>query len=137
MIRAVIDTNVVVSALLSPVGNEALILLAVHRGLVRPGISAEVLQEYAEVLARPKFTFPRDEIAAAMAMFRENGEFVAPRGPAPVLPDPDDAVFLHCAQTARAEYLVTGNKRHFPQEACGNVRVVSAGELLSHIALDI
>jgi putative PIN family toxin of toxin-antitoxin system len=137
VIRVVIDTNVIVSGLLSPAGNEALILLAIHRGLVRPCVSAEVIEEYAEVLARPKFAFPTGEIAAAIAMFRDNGELVAPQEPAPVLPDPDDARFLHCAEVARAEYLVTGNKRHFPQEACGSVRVVSAGELLSRVAFEI
>ena len=59
MIRAVIDTNVLVSGLLSPRGNEALILLAVHQGFVRPCISAEMLEEYAEVLARPNSRFRR------------------------------------------------------------------------------
>jgi uncharacterized protein len=58
VIRAVIDTNVVVSGLLSPAGNEALILLAIHQGLVRPCFSEEILEEYAGVLARPKFAFP-------------------------------------------------------------------------------
>jgi putative PIN family toxin of toxin-antitoxin system len=137
VIRAVIDTNVLVSGLLSPAGNEALIVLTIQRGIVRPCVSAEVMQEYAEVLARPKFGFPADDIAAVIAMFRDQGELVAPQGPAPALPDPDDTRFLHCAETAHAEYLVTGNKRHFPQEACGTVRVVSAGELLDRIALEI
>ena len=68
MIRAVIDTNVLVSGLLSPAGNEALILLAIHQGLVHPCFSEEILEEYAAVLARPKFSFPPDEIAAVLAM---------------------------------------------------------------------
>lgn len=137
MIRAVIDTNVLVSGLLSPAGNEALIILAVHHGLVRPFVSAEVLEEYAEVLARPKFGFPPDEIAAVIGMFRNTGGLIVPEGPSPVLPDADDAKFLHCAEAAQTEYLVTGNKRHFPQEACGAVHVVSAGELLDRITLEI
>lgn len=137
MIRAVIDTNVVVSGLLSPAGNEALIILAVHQGLVRPCISAAIIEEYAEVLARPKFAFPPDDIVAVIAMFGEKGELIAPQGDAPTLPDLDDAKFLHCAAVAQAEYLVTGNKRHFPQEACGSVRVVGARELLDRIALEI
>ena len=57
MIRAVIDTNVLVSGLLSPAGKEALILLAIHQGLVHPCFSEEILEEYAAVLARP---FARD-----------------------------------------------------------------------------
>jgi putative PIN family toxin of toxin-antitoxin system len=136
VIRAVIDTNVLVSGLLSPAGNEALIVLAIHRGLVRPCVSAEVMQEHGEVLARPKFAFPADEIAAVIGMFRDKGELVAPQGTAPALPDTDDARFLDCAEAARAEYLITGK-----QASCGkcrlSVRVVSAGELLNRIALEI
>jgi predicted nucleic acid-binding protein len=45
VIRAVIDTNVLVFGLLAPAGNEALIILAVHQGLVQPCVSAAVLQE--------------------------------------------------------------------------------------------
>jgi putative PIN family toxin of toxin-antitoxin system len=137
VIRSVIDTNVLVSGLLAPNGNEALIVLAIHQGLVRPCFSTAVLEEYAEVLARPKFGFPPDEIAAVVAMLHNGGELVIPQGPAPVLPDPSDAKFLHCAETAQAECLVTGNKRHFPQETCGAVRVVNAGELLDRITLEI
>jgi putative PIN family toxin of toxin-antitoxin system len=137
VIRAVIDTNVLVSGLLSPNGNEALIVLAIHQGLVRPCFSTAVLEEYAEVLARPKFGFPPDEIAAVVAMLHNGGELVVPQGSTPVLPDPSDAKFLYCAETAHAECLVTGNKRHFPQEACGAVRIVSAAELLDRITLEI
>jgi len=80
VIRAVLDTNVLVSALISSTGNEALILLAVRQGLVKLFFSREILQEYAEVLARPKFAFPRDEIAALIATLRSQGEEV-PRIP--------------------------------------------------------
>jgi putative PIN family toxin of toxin-antitoxin system len=55
VIRAVIDTNVLISGLLVPKGNEALILLAVHQGLVRPCFSEAIMREYEGVLARPKF----------------------------------------------------------------------------------
>ena len=137
MIRAVIDTNVLVSGLLTTAGNEALIILAVHQGLVRPCVSAEIMEEYAEVLARPKFAFPPAEIAAVIAMFGRTAEVFIPEGPAPVLPDRDGAKFLHCAEAAQAEYLVTGNKRHFPKAACGAVHVVGASELLDRITLEI
>lgn len=138
MIRAVIDTNVLVSGLLSPNGNAALILLAVHQGLVHPCVSAAaMLAEYEEGLARPKFGFPADDIAMVVAMFRDKGVLIDPPGTAPVLPDPDDAMFLHCAQAAQAEYLVTGNKRHFPAETCGAVKVVNAAELLDRITLEL
>lgn len=70
MIRAVIDTNVLVSGLITPSGYEALIILACHQGLVRPCLSPEIITEYAGVLARPKFAFPPDQIDALMVMLR-------------------------------------------------------------------
>jgi putative PIN family toxin of toxin-antitoxin system len=138
VIRAVLDTNVLVSALISSTGNEALILLAVRQGWVKPLFSAEILQEYAEVLARPKFAFPRDEIEAVIAMLRSQGEEV--RDPEPLasrLPDPGDDKFLACAKTGGVDFIVTGNKRHFPSRACEAVRVVNAAELLDRITLEI
>ena len=137
MIRAVIDTNVLVSGLLTPMGNEALILLALHQGLVHACFSDDLLEEYAAVLARPKFAFEPEEIGALLAMVRGKGKLMQPEGSAPALPDASDSKFLHCAQAAQAEYIVTGNKRHFPQEMCGAIRVVSAGELLDRITLEI
>jgi putative PIN family toxin of toxin-antitoxin system len=78
VIRTVIDTNVLVSGLLSPSGNEALILLAIHHGLVPPCCSEDILKEYAAVLARPKFAFPPEDITAALAMFRGKGGALSP-----------------------------------------------------------
>jgi putative PIN family toxin of toxin-antitoxin system len=78
VIRAVIDTNVLVSGLLRPTGNEALIVLALHQGLVCPCFSEEIIQEYAAVLARAKFDFPPDEIGKLLAMLREKGEAFFP-----------------------------------------------------------
>jgi putative PIN family toxin of toxin-antitoxin system len=137
VIRAVIDTNVLVSGLLSPAGNEALILLAIHQGLVHPCFSEEILEEYAGLLARPKFAFPPDEIAAVLAMFRSRGELFQPDLSAAVSSDPADTKFLHCAQAAQADYIVTGNKRDFPEASYGVTRVVNAGELLDRITLEI
>jgi uncharacterized protein len=81
VIRTVIDTNVLVSGLLTPHGNEALIILAIHQGFLRPCFSDEMLTEYAEVLARPKFDFTPNEIGALLAMLREKGELIRPAGP--------------------------------------------------------
>jgi putative PIN family toxin of toxin-antitoxin system len=134
----VVDTNVLVSALISPAGNEALILLAVRQGLVKLSFPEEILQEYAEVLVRPKFGFPPDEIETLIDMLRRQGEAV--RDPQPLassLPDSGDDKFLACAKAAGVDFIVTGNKRHFPQRACGAIRVVNGAELLDRITLEI
>ena len=135
MIRAVIDTNVLVSGLLSPAGNEALLVLAIHQGFVRPCLSEPIIAEYAAVLARPKFAFPPEEIEAVLAMLQGQGEIFRPEESPVVSPDPADTKFLHCAQAARADFIVTGNKRDFPDGPYGPTRVVSAGELLDRITL--
>ncbi len=137
MIRAVIDTNVLVSGLLSPAGNEALIVLAIHQGFVRPCLSEPIIAEYAAVLARPKFAFPPEEIEAVLAMLQGTGEIFRPEESPVVSPDPADTKFLHCAQAAMADFIVTGNKRDFPDGPYGPTRVVSAGELLDRITLEM
>jgi hypothetical protein len=78
VIRAVIDTNVLVSGLLSPAGNEALILLAIHEGQGHPCFSEEILDEYAAVLARPKFASPPDDMVAVLGLFGCRGELFPP-----------------------------------------------------------
>lgn len=131
MTRAIIDTNVVVSALLSPFGNEALVLEAVRRGLFVPCFSREILKEYREVLARPKFGFQPRQVEGLLALLSEQGRMFSPKPVAVNLPDPDDVIFIACARTASAEFLITGNKRHFPQSACGATKAVSAREFLT------
>jgi putative PIN family toxin of toxin-antitoxin system len=137
MIRAVIDTNVLVSSLLSPTGNEALLLLAIRNRLVAPSFTEEIIEEYTEVLTRPKFNFPRSQVNDVIALFRENGRLIQPAETTLLSPDPSDTKFLQCAVAGLADFIVTGNKRHFPASPYGSTYVVSAGELLSQITLDI
>jgi uncharacterized protein len=117
--------------------NEALIILAIHRGLMPPCFSAEMLEEYAEVLAQPKFGFPLDEIDALIELLQMRGlRMTASPSLDVTSPDPDDQMFLACAQAAGVDFIVTGNKRHFPSPGEG-ILVVSAGELLDRITMDL
>jgi uncharacterized protein len=137
VIRAVIDTNVIVSGLIAPSGNEALILLAIRQGLLHPCFSEEIFDEYAGVLARPKFHFPPDDIDALLTMFRSEGELFEPAKSPLTSPDPSDSKFLDCAHAAQADFIVTGNKRDFPDVPYGLTHVVNAGELLDRITLEM
>ncbi len=121
----------------SPASNEPLILLAIHQGLLHPCFLEEILEGYAAVLARPKFAFPSDEVAAVLAMFRSQGELFPLEVSAVTSSDPGDTKFLQCAAAAQAEYIVTGNKRHFPAGPYGVTHIVSAGELLERITPEI
>ena len=73
----------------------------------------------------------------SLAVFRSQGELVVPKASTAVSVDPGDTKFLQCAETTQADYIVTGNKRHFPEASYGVTRVVSAGELLDWIALEL
>ncbi len=89
------------------------------------------------MLARPKFGFPEDEPAALLSMLRRVGVLIRPGASALTSPDPGDSKFLHCAEASQADFLVTGNKRHFPAETYGPTRIVSAAELLEKISQEI
>ena len=136
MIRAVIDTNVLVSALISPSGNEALVVLGVQEDLIVACFSEEILQEYAEVLSRPKFSFHHNEIVSLLHLLRRKGDELKIESLPTSLIDLDDEKFVACAISASADFIVTGNKRHFPREACGQIEVVDASELLDRMTLD-
>src|SRR5580658_5539762 len=103
MIRVVLDTNVVVSALISPFGNPAQVLLAALDGRIVPCFSNDVLAEYSEFLARPKFAIPARTVTRLIASLRAQGVLCAPRQKSPGLPDSDDEIFLACALAANAE----------------------------------
>jgi putative PIN family toxin of toxin-antitoxin system len=133
VIRAVIDTNVLVSAMIAPSGNEALLLLAINQSLVSPCFSAEILDEYEDVLRRPKFGFEADEIESLIELIRRLGELIQPAPLLPLSPDPGDDKFIACALAAKSEFLVTGNKRHYHESWLSGTKLVNAGELVQLI----
>ena len=137
MIRAVIDTNVLVSAMISSAGNEALVVMAINQKLVRPCFSPEILKEYSEVLLRPKFAFSADEVDTMLGLLGRCGHRLKPVSVSRVSTDPGDDKFIACALSAKADFLVTGNKRHFSQSKLADTKVVNAGELLEVIALEL
>ena len=137
MIRAVIDTNVLVSAMISREGNEALIVLAISQGLVVPCVSAEILREYSGVLQREKFGFSSDEVEALLGLFQRQGVLLEAVPITNLSPDPDDDKFIACALVGNAEFLVTGNKKHFPQVPHAGPKIVNSAELLEFITLEL
>jgi predicted nucleic acid-binding protein len=77
-------------------------------------VSGEIYAEYEEVIRRPRFRRTEGEIANALRAIREAGLWVKPSQIVRACGDPDDDIFLECAQAACAHYLVTGNVKHFP-----------------------
>lgn len=129
MIRVVIDTNILVSALLQPEGLPAAALMLALSGEAQLCVSDAVFAEYDEVIRRPHLKRPRDVIEGTLQSIRKIGHWVKRSVRVEVCTDPDDNVFLECAQAAEADYLVTGNQRHSPKR-WKKTRVVSARELI-------
>jgi putative PIN family toxin of toxin-antitoxin system len=128
--KIVLDTNVLVAALLSPFGGPAQLLQLILTGRLGLCVDARILVEYREVLARSKFDFDAQLIADVMDFIEQTGEVVAPL-PWPVaLPDQADAMFLEAAHAGQADYLVTGNLRHFPVRSRRTVNVVNPAQFL-------
>ena len=128
--RVVLDTNVLVAGLLNPYGPPGRIVQMLAAGKLALLFDARILNEYRQVLARPKFPFRPDEIEALLQQAYTTGEPVAPGLLAVPLPDAGDEPFLEVAITAGAEYLVTGNARHFPVRHRHRVRVVSPAKFI-------
>jgi putative PIN family toxin of toxin-antitoxin system len=133
VIRAVIDTNVLVSGMIAPSGNEALVLLAINQELVSPCFSAEILQEYEQVLCRPKFGFEAEEVESLLHLIRRRGELIQSASILPLSPDAGDDKFIACALAAKSEFLVTGNKPHYQASWLSGTKLVNAGELVQLI----
>jgi putative PIN family toxin of toxin-antitoxin system len=129
MTRIVLDTNVVVSAMLSRQGNEALALRLARAGVFLVCVSQVILEEYELVLRRPAFRLPSSSVSDLLDYLRTEALVVNPSIRLSVSPHDDDNRFLECAEAAAAQFVVTGNKRHFPSEWKGS-RIVNARELL-------
>lgn len=123
----VLDTNVLVSALLSPFGMPARVLDMVLSGDIRVAYDDRLMAEYREVLARPKFGFAPEEVATLLAYLETDGEWVTARPLSCELPDADDLPFLEVATQAKA-VLITGNTVHYPEAARDEIRVVTPGD---------
>ena len=120
MIYAVIDTNVVVSAVLSRLrseANTAKVLEYTFSGRVTPVYNEEIIDEYTEVLSRPKFGFDRKLVELLVDHIRRVGISSDRLNSDEEFPDKDDIVFFEIVMSARTTmdaYLVTGNMKHYP-----------------------
>ena len=115
---AVIDTNVMIAALLSKNTDAATIRVmnAINDGIIIPLYHDDILDEYDDVLRRGKFHFQEDIIAKWIRVIKAYGMKIEPFPSNEILPDMDDLVFYEVALTKREDnaYLVTGNTKHYP-----------------------
>lgn len=132
-LRLVLDTNIVVSAALKPDGLQRAILLMAMTKPARLYVSDPILFEYTEVLARRELRIRKGLRQRLLQLVRNRAYPVTPVHPLQVTADPADNMFLECADAARADYLVTGNPRHFPR-FWNRTAVITSREFISIVA---
>ena len=108
---------------------QASVLLLALTGRIALYVSPSVLAEYEEVLRRPRLKLQPHQIDAAMAAIRRVAHLVQPTQAVSVSPHESDNRFLECAEAAEADWLVTGNTRHFPPSH-GQTRTVTGRRFL-------
>lgn len=116
---AVIDTNVLVSAILKHNSVPGSIVELAFDGPIVPVLNDVIENEYRVVLSRPKFHLTEDIVEAIIHSFRLNGIYVDADQIDIKLPDSKDRVFYEVVMEERKEeeaYLVTGNIKHFPEK---------------------
>lgn len=132
-IYAVIDTNVIVSALYSHKTDAATILVLNYltQGVLQPLVNNEILAEYKEVLFRKKFNFSPKIVMEWLQFFETYGISTERTTTAEKFIDEKDIVFYEVTLSVEDSFLITGNKKHFPQTP----HVVSPAEMIAILTL--
>ena len=135
MVKLVVDTNLVVSALLKPQSNPALIISLILRGDCLLCLTDHIITEYVEVLAREKFQrLDRAKVTELLSKLKKLALWVAPKVSLDeMVQDPADNAFLECAVEAKAKFFITGNIHHFPFKKYRQALIVTPAEFMAHI----
>lgn len=135
MIHAVIDINVLVSALLTSKSDAATVqvLEAIMNGQIIPLYNEEIISEYEIVLNRPAFHFTKEKVARYINAIKDKG-VLTPRVSSDFdFPDSDDAAFYEVALSKEDAYVITGNIKHFPKTPL----VVTPAEMIDIFRRDV
>jgi uncharacterized protein len=132
-LRLVIDTNVIVSAALKPDGLQRTVFLLAITRPARLFVSDAIFGEYRDVLSCPELRIRKGLRRQLLQLIRNHSHFITVSRTLDVTTDPGDNKFLECADAARADYLVTGNLRHFPR-FWKKTKVVTSVEFISIVA---
>jgi uncharacterized protein len=129
-VRIVLDTNVLVSGLLSPFGPPAQLVRLVLSGQLECAVDARILAEYGEVVHRPHLKIDPAKLEKVLGELRLRALPIAPLPLPTSLPDPSDDAFVEVGVGGGARCLVTGNLIHFPEDRCLGLPVLSPAELV-------
>ena len=127
--KVVLDCNVLISAGLNKGTCRDVFAAVIHSHQCI--LSKEILGEYVTVTRRKHFAKAAANLLDLIRLVSQNAIFATPLASPIRLPDPKDQIYLDAALAAKADVLVTGNKKHFPEAAYQGVQVVSPQEFLA------
>ena len=133
-IFAVIDTNVVVSGMISsnPDAPTVGVLDCLGNKTITPLYCKKILEEYESVLSREKFRLPKEKVEKFIKMMKSDGISSNRRPSKEYFTDPKDIVFYEVALSKEDSFLVTGNNKHFPKVDF----VVTPAEMMEIVAMN-
>jgi uncharacterized protein len=132
-LRLVLDTNIVVSAALKPESLQRTVMTIAMTKPARLYVSQPILEEYAEVLSRPELRIRKGMRLRLLQLIQNRSLLISPRIHLAAASDPDDDKFIECADASRADYLITGNRRHFPR-FWKSTKIITAREFIELVA---
>ena len=132
-LRVVVDTKIVILAALRPYDLQRTVFLLAITKPARIYVTQGILMEYRTVLARPVFKITSGLQQQLVQLVKNCAQVVRPAYPLEVTNDPEDNKLLECADAARADYLITGNQRHFPK-FWKNTKIITSREFISLVA---
>jgi len=136
MIRVVVDSSSLVSAVISPAGPNAAVFELIKAGQLRPYFTNDVLAEYTRVFEYDRLRhLDRRRIAGLRLVLEVAGIKVKPRGRLKISSHETDNRIYECAQAAKADYIITENTKHFPK-AHTYTKIITARQLLKLLEVE-
>jgi putative PIN family toxin of toxin-antitoxin system len=114
--KIVLDTNIIVSAFLNPKGIPGEIISLILTKKITICYDNKIFSEYMEILKKSKFNFDNILVDEFLDFIKENGEYIIAEPQKIKFADEDDKMFYDVYKSSDANYIITGNKKHFPKE---------------------
>ena len=115
MLKVVLDTNIIVSSLWTPIGNASTIMKLIFEDKIIPCFNQGILDEYRNVLLRKRLAFPVHQVDGLLSEITDRGLFIINKPSTITMIDETDRKFYDTAKFCDA-YLITGNIKHFPND---------------------
>jgi len=115
MNKVIIDTNVIVSSIITPSGKSAMIMRMFFSGAIQAVFSPQIIDEYKRVLSYKKLGIAEDTKTEIIEVILELGSIIEPSVSSFSMPDESDRIFYDTAKESGG-ILITGNIKHYPDE---------------------